>query len=410
MASPRSAALHQAVHQHRALSRTGITERFFTLWFGGFVYNQIWEDPRVDIEALRLGPGSRVVTIASGGCNILNYLVEQPKSITAVDLNRHHMHLTRLKLAALRHLPTHDDFFRFFGSASDKLNPINYTRYVREHLDEDTRRFWESRRGSRLLFGPRIQYFTRNFYNHAKFGSLMRFVHGLARITRRDPSRLLRAQSLEEQATLFDEIIAPFFDNWVVRATGRLPVVAASLGIPPRQVTALRGGPDVGIVEVYRERVRRLACHFPIQDNYFSWQAFSRGYDLESRRAMPEYLRQEHWQALRDAADRIDTHIIPMTRHLETRDADSLDAFVLLDAQDWMKPQEIEALWREIARTGSPGARVIFRTAGSQSPIEPALPDDLMSRFHYHAGESRELYDRDRSAIYGGFHLYSLRD
>ena len=53
------ARLRKAVHHHRLASKRGMLERMFTLWFRGFVYNQIWEDPRVDAEALGLGPHSR---------------------------------------------------------------------------------------------------------------------------------------------------------------------------------------------------------------------------------------------------------------------------------------------------------------------------------------------------------------
>ena len=86
----------------------------FTMWFKGFVYNQIWEDPRVDAEALGIGPESQLLTISSGGCNVLNYLIHRPKRIVAVDLNANHMALTRLKLAAIKHLPDYDSFYKFF--------------------------------------------------------------------------------------------------------------------------------------------------------------------------------------------------------------------------------------------------------------------------------------------------------
>ncbi|MBI1337696.1 MAG: DUF3419 family protein [Phycisphaera sp.] len=401
--------LRDAVHQSRFWSWTGMMERLFTLWFGGFVYNQIWEDPRVDIEAMQLTPNSRILTIASGGCNILNYLVEQPEKIVAVDLNRHHMHLTRLKIEALRHLPTHEDFFAFFGKADDKRNLTNYKKYIREHLDPATRRFWESRRGLRFFCGPRINYFEKNFYNHAKFGKLMRFTHALARITRRDPTRLLAATSLDEQRELFDEMFSPFFENRFIRFTGKMPLVAFSLGIPPRQVKALRGDCPDGIVEVYRQRVERLVCHFPVEDNYFTWQAFSRRYDTQSLRAMPEYLRKEHWELLRNTIDRVTTQITSITDYLSRQDDHSLDRFVFLDAQDWMKDEEIEALWSQVARVGKPGTRIIFRTAASASPIETALSPKLREKFEYHKLLSQDLFARDRSAIYGGFHLYTLR-
>jgi S-adenosylmethionine:diacylglycerol 3-amino-3-carboxypropyl transferase len=85
------------------LSLRGIQDRIFTLAFSGLVYAQIWEDPEIDMEAMALGPDDRVVAIASGGCNVMSYLIANPAAITAVDLNAHHIALNRLKVAALRH-------------------------------------------------------------------------------------------------------------------------------------------------------------------------------------------------------------------------------------------------------------------------------------------------------------------
>ena len=45
--------LKQAVRRHRALSRDGLLERLFERLFSGLVYAQIWEDPEIDLEALR---------------------------------------------------------------------------------------------------------------------------------------------------------------------------------------------------------------------------------------------------------------------------------------------------------------------------------------------------------------------
>ena len=67
--------LDLAVHHSPLISQRGLLERLFTFWFNSLVYNQIWEDPRVDLAALQLVPEeSRIVTISSGGCNVLNYL------------------------------------------------------------------------------------------------------------------------------------------------------------------------------------------------------------------------------------------------------------------------------------------------------------------------------------------------
>jgi S-adenosylmethionine-diacylglycerol 3-amino-3-carboxypropyl transferase len=138
-------ALRRAVHQNKAASSAGMLERCFTFAFKSLVYPQIWEDPAVDMAALALGPDSRVVTIASGGCNVLAYLTADPAQITAVDLNRAHIALTRIKVAAALHLPDYDSFYRFFGEADHKANLLAYKRFLRDRLDPDTLAYWQGR-------------------------------------------------------------------------------------------------------------------------------------------------------------------------------------------------------------------------------------------------------------------------
>jgi S-adenosylmethionine-diacylglycerol 3-amino-3-carboxypropyl transferase len=87
----------------------------------------------------------------------------------------------------------------------------------------------------------------------------------------------------------------------------------------------------------------------------------------------------------------------------------SLDRYVLLDAQDWMSDAQLGHLWSEITRTARPGARVIFRTAAAPSLLPGRLPESLLDRWHYEAERSADCTRRDRSSIYGGFHLYVLK-
>lgn len=406
--------LRKAVHHNKLASKRGLLERMFTLWFRGFVYNQIWEDPRVDAEALRLGPNSSLLTISSGGCNVLNYLVHEPRRIVAVDLNANHMSLTRLKLAAIKHLPDYETFYKFFGYGRHEDNLANYRRYIRDALDPQTRSFWESSDWPGRTVGPRrIGYFKRGLYEKAKLGQFFRVVHGLAKGMRRDPARLLAARTLAEQERIFEETYAALFRNRLVRWMGRQPVAVYSLGIPPSQHAAMleeQGGDGGKLFDMYRERVKRLACGFPLDDNYFAWQAFGRRYDHENRRAVPDYLKRENYDKIKSLVDRVETHVASLADHLRTEQPGALNGFILLDSQDWMPPHVIAELWGEIARVGGPDTRVIFRTAGEKSPIEAALPPALRQRFRYEEERSRQLHLQDRSAIYGMFHLYEMME
>ena len=406
--------LRKAVHHNRLASRRGMLERMFTMWFKGFVYNQIWEDPRVDAEALGIGPDSQLLTISSGGCNVLNYLVHRPKRIVAVDLNANHMALTRLKLAAIKHLPDYESFYKFFGYGQHEDNLANYRTYIREHLDEQTRQFWETSDWPGKAIGPkRINYFKKGLYDQAKLGQFFRVVHGLARKMRRDPARLLTAQSKADQEKIFDEYYGTLFENRLVRWMGRQPVAVYSLGIPPSQHAAMlaeSGGSGQKLFETYKQRVRRLACGFPLDDNYFTWQAFGRRYDHEGRKALPDYLREENYETIKEMVDRVETHVASLGDYLGTAEPGSLNGFILLDSQDWMPPNVIEALWSEIARVGAADTTVIFRTAGELSPVEEALSPETKAHFHYDVERSRRLHEQDRSAIYGMFHIYEKTD
>jgi S-adenosylmethionine-diacylglycerol 3-amino-3-carboxypropyl transferase len=83
-----------------------------------------------------------------------------------------------------------------------------------------------------------------------------------------------------------------------------------------------------------------------------------------------------------------------------------MDRYVLLDAQDWMTDADLTRLWTQINRTSRRNARVIFRTAAPESLLPGRIPSDLLGRWKYEAERSAELGARDRSAVYGGFHLY----
>jgi S-adenosylmethionine-diacylglycerol 3-amino-3-carboxypropyl transferase len=53
---------------------------------------------------------------------------------------------------------------------------------------------------------------------------------------------------------------------------------------------------------------------------------------------------------------------------------------------------------------------VVFRTAAVDTSLADRIPVELSDRWRYEAARSAELHKRDRSAIYGGFHLYVLRE
>ena len=61
-------------------------------------YAQCWEDARLLRQALNITPTTRVLSIASGGCNSLDLALAGAQEVIAVDLSRPQLAVTELKM------------------------------------------------------------------------------------------------------------------------------------------------------------------------------------------------------------------------------------------------------------------------------------------------------------------------
>lgn len=380
-----------------------LLERAFAFAFQGLVYAQIWEDPVADMAALEIPAGGRVVTIASGGCNALSYLTADPGQVIAIDLNTAHIALGRLKIAALRHLPGQVDFARFFAHADTAENIDAYRHHIRPHLDDTSRRYWE---GRDMAGRRRIGGFARGVYKRGLLGGFIGTAHLVARLYRVDPREILAAQTMAEQRQVFEDRLSPIFDKRFVRWLCDQPASLFGLGIPPAQFNVLAG--DKSMADVLRRRLEKLACDFPLAENYFARQAFGRRYDVRDGNVLPPYLAPENHATIRARADRVDWCHGDMTGWLAGEPAASIDRYILLDAQDWMDDRQLDALWTQITRTARADARVLFRTAAEPTLLPGRLAPDLLDRWHYDRARSEQATTADRSSIYGGAHLYAF--
>lgn len=124
-----------------------IGEKVSRSWFkmihgSNLVYNACWEDPRLDRKALELGPRDRVLVITSAGCNALDYVLDSPEHVHAVDMNPRQNALLELKLAGIRALEF-ETFFALFGRGRVANVRELYLSALREHLSVEARDYWD---------------------------------------------------------------------------------------------------------------------------------------------------------------------------------------------------------------------------------------------------------------------------
>jgi S-adenosylmethionine-diacylglycerol 3-amino-3-carboxypropyl transferase len=393
-----------AVRNSRGEGEATVWDRLFAFWFRRLVYTQIWEDPEADLAALQLPIGSTIVTISSGGCNALSYLTAKPAQVYAVDLNEAHLSLLKLKLAGLRAFSSYAEFWQFFGEACSRANSELYCRRLWLMLDADARAYWDKRN---VIGRPRHAYFTDGFYRHGMLGRFIGLAHLLAKICRIDLQSLLNGKvDAPERIAALDRL-QRLFRSPLARLITATPALLFSLGIPPQQRVLLGAGAPLN--EVLLERLLRLINGHPNESNYFAWQALHRGYAGPGDRCLPPYLQAGQFERMRSGAGLIIPVHANLRGFLESLPAREVDAVVLLDSQDWMAADEIRALWNAIDRAGKDTIRVIFRTAGAESPLEGEEHAALRETWQRDAERSAIGFERDRSGIYGGFHCYARR-
>jgi len=393
-----------AANNSPAQNEPSIWDRIIAFWLRRLVYTQIWEDPQADLAALQLPLGSTIVTISSGGCNALSYLIAQPAPVYAVDLNQAHLALLKLKLAGIQAFASYAEFWQFFGEAASPANAELYRTRLRPRLDAQARAYWDKHN---IIGRPRYAYFTNGFYRHGMLGRFIGLAHALARLAGIDLDALLRGEidspARVEALARLDRL----FHSPLVRLVTRTPALLLSLGIPPQQRALLGGGAPLN--EVLYRRLLRLIDGHPGDDNYFAWQALRRRYRGPGDRCLPPYLQRRNFPRMRNDAGLIIPVHADLRAFLESLPAREVDAVVLLDSQDWMSLDDIRTLWDAIDRTGSDQVRVIFRTAGPRSPLDRAELAPLREIWRRDDESSEIGYELDMSGIYGGFHCYVRR-
>lgn len=382
---------------------------FDVIYSRALVYNTCWEDPAVDRAALNLTPDDRVLVITSAGCNVLDYALQGPTCIHAVDANPRQTALLELKLAGLRHLPF-PDFFAIFGKGHHPDFRNLYATRLRRDMSPFAREYWD-RNGD---------WFSKpggSFYFHGLSGIVARLVRAYLRVQPRLETAinaLFDCRSLDDQRRIYDADVGPRLWRPTVNWTLSRQMTMSLLGVPYPQRRQVQAQHENGVAGFIREAIEYVFRQLPVSTNYF-WSVYIRGHYTET--CCPEYLRLENFQALKGGlVDRIQPHTCTVTHFLHDTD-ERISKFVLLDHMDWMSsyyPRALAEEWEAIFARATPDARILFRSAHAQPGYldrvqvgqERTLLGDLLD---FQPALTAALQPLDRVHTYAGFHVADVR-
>ncbi|MEM6981220.1 MAG: BtaA family protein [Planctomycetota bacterium] len=378
------------------------------------VYNTCWEDPHLDRQALELRPSDTVCLITSAGCNALDYALQQPAEVHAVDLNPLQNALLELKITAIRYLD-HADVFQLFGLGRHPDWRHLYYDQLRPNLAKRWCWVWDRR----------INFFDgshrrRSFYFRGTSGLfawlINRYLDRSAEL-RSAVTALLNADSIEHQREIYSRYdVDRLLFNRPMRWMLRRDTTMAMLGVPRSQRMQIERQYPGGIAEFIQDRIRHVFQNTSLKQNYF-WRVYLTG--AYTPQCCPEYLKRENHGRLRGGLlDRITTHTSSISQFLRDHDG-AISRFVLLDHMDWLYERSPEALqleWQAIVNRATDSARVLWRSAAMNVDFVDPLEVKIDGRstvvgqlLRYKSDLSSRLHVADRVNTYGSFYIADLQ-
>jgi len=323
------------------------------------IYNISWEDPRVERKCCKFTKDDVILTISSAGCNVLDYLCDDPKAIVAADLNEAQLALLDLKLACIESGMPHEDFFALWGRSDPEVFRKYYKSTVRELLRrESSKEFWDNN-GS---------LFDSNLMFAGSSGLMAYFLMVICKIAGIDKN-MHRKLPIDPKKSWF-----LMFAAWVISQPWMWEWLAPLGGVPHAQLSLLSRQP-----ELFSERlIEILATRMWSKDNYF-YHGYITG--VFAKDCCPRYMSAEHYPHLKQRVQNVSLHHGLLGEAAKKRK--DWTVISLLDSMDWMSFEMVAGLVYDIVPyVDKAKCRIFWRSFAPDtevhSPVLAQLLPDLV--------------------------------
>ena len=358
-----------------------------------FIYNILFEDSEVDERFLGIDTNSTVLGISGAGCRIAGHLSQQPKHVDAVDINRHHLALTALKVQAAQKLRSYDEFYSLFGRGivADSEKVVGS---LAQGLPRKMQAHWKRHH----------KMFSEGYFSKGLTARLLGTLQKLAGVDE-GWLRRLATLSVDERKRVVRETFRPVLTSpwlkWVLES----PIHLVSIGVNYAQcerMLRIEGMPDiVAFLLMHLERV----ADTDLARNWFVWYAVAGRYNHDDQEAIPPFLRQDRHERSSRSETTVSYHNRYIHDILDEAKPNTWSHFTLCDAPDWMADADQKRLFEAILRTGKPGGVMQYRTVERDSLVER---HGMTDRLQPMEEETRLATALDRTRQFRGVRYYRI--
>ncbi len=361
------------------------------------VYNTCWEDPRCDRELMQLDSNSEVVMITSAGCNALDYLLDNPSAIHCIDMNPRQNALLQLKLAIFKK----GDFkhlFQMFGEGALTEIKEYYKETLRPTLPAFAQEYWDD--NLNFFNGKGIR---KTFYHYSTSGTFAwvanKYLKGRKNLFRK-VQEMFSSKTLEQQAALYYQVEEKILNKLVEFVVNR-HFTMCLVGVPRSQQELFVEKYDRGALGFLQECLRKVFTRLPTKDNYF-WRLYLNGQYTHD--CCPSYLKESNFEALSERAGQVQTHTSTISDFLKNNPK-AYSHYVLLDHQDWLAANNIQALeeeWSLILKNSRPGTKILMRSAAHEVDF---FPQFVLDAVEFEQEVTAKTHNLDRVGTYASVYL-----
>lgn len=160
---------------------------------------------------------------------------------------------------------------------------------------------------------------------------------------------------------------------------------------------------STSFAESFYNRSRKAFRNLPVKGNYF--MALYLTGKFRNPDEVPAYLKQENYAVIKSRVDRIKIITNEAQKCLQSMPENSIDCFALSNICELMSDKDTTSLFASVLRTGKNNSRVSFRNL----MIPREVPDEFRQQIIKDELLSRQIYENDRSFVYGKVAAYTIK-
>ncbi|MEM6730193.1 MAG: DUF3419 family protein, partial [Myxococcota bacterium] len=185
-----------------------------------FVYNVLYEDSEQDDRFLELDESSSVLSISGAGCGIAGMLAHHPRTIDAIDVNKHHLSVTGLKVAASQNAKSHDELYDLFGRGSID-EPKRVVGRLAGYLPSWMEDYWSKK----------WRRFRKSFYQTGMTAQMMKYIRKEADLNIQWLRSMCTVENIEHRYSMVEDMFGPVFNRPTVKWALESPLQLLALGV-----------------------------------------------------------------------------------------------------------------------------------------------------------------------------------